>query len=74
MGENARERETIKQTSKRETETETETERQTDRQMDKQTLDLLPACPIIIRDILKFNKTSTNSISHFWEKCKNTKK
>ena len=34
MGENARERETIKQTSKRERETETETERQTDGQTD----------------------------------------
>ena len=43
-----------------------------------QTLDLLLASPItspiIIRDILKFKKTSTNSISHFWEKCKNAKK
>ena len=69
----------------RDKETETDIDRPTDRQTHKQsnkkinrqintTLDLLPACTIIIRDILKFKKTSTNSISHFWEKCKNAKK
>ena len=45
---NARERETIKQTRQR--------DRQTVRQTDKQTEIGLPACTIIIRDILKFKK------------------
>ena len=57
-----------------------ETEREADRQTetDRQTLDLLLASPItspiIIRDISKFKKTSTNSISNFLKKCKNAKK
>ena len=54
--------------------TDRQTDRQKDRQTDKQTLDLLPACTVIIRDNLKFKKTSTNSISHFLKKCKNAKK
>merc|ERR1711872_553652 len=48
--------------------TDRQSARQKDKQTDKQTLDLLPACTIIIRDILKFKKTLTNSISHFLKK------
>ena len=54
--------------------TDRQTDRQKDRQRDRQTLDLLPACTVIIRDILKFKKTSTNSISYFLKKYKNVKK
>ena len=69
-----KERQSNKQEREIEREKERQINRQTDRQTDKQTLDLLPACTIIIRDISKFEKTSTNSISHFWEKGKNAKK
>ena len=54
--------------------TDRQTVSQSDRQTEKQTLDLLPVCTIIIREIIKFKKTFTNSISHFWEKYKYAKK
>ena len=63
---------TNKQTNRQ---TNKQTDRQTNKQTNKQTLDLLPACTIIIiRDISKSKKTSTNSVSPFWEKCKKAKK
>ena len=64
----------IRQTD-RQTETDRQIGRQTDRQTDIGFVASSPiTSPIIIRDILKFNKKFTNSISHFWEKCKYAKK
>ena len=68
------ERETDRQIGQTDRQTDRQTDKQTDREIGRQTLDLLPACTIIIRNILKFKKASTNSISHFREKCENAKK
>ena len=65
------ERETDRQIGQTDRQTDRQTDKQTDREIGRQTLDLLSACTIIIKNILK---ASTNSISHFREKCENAKK
>ena len=72
--EREKKRETERETDRQIGQTDRQTDKQTDREIGRQTLDLLPACTIIIRNILKFKKASTNSISHFREKCENAKK
>ena len=72
--EREKKRETERETDRQIGQTDRQTDKQTDREIGRQTLDLLPACTIIIRNILKFKKASTNSISHFQEKCENAKK
>jgi len=72
--EREKKRETERETDREIGQTDRQTDKQTNREIGRQTLDLLPACTIIIRNILKFKKASTNSISHFREKCENAKK
>ena len=72
--EREKKRETERETDRQIGQTDRQTDKQTDREIGRQTLDLLPACTIIIKNILKFKKASTNSISHFREKCENAKK